>query len=329
MPSKQPRGTRSVSELPAKAQLATLERSLFVAHGHRLSRHPDVVGLGIGYRERNGRIDTDREPCLVVSVRRKQSTKGAKRIPLWFSCKDPEYGRIAARSDVVGRGVVKLQSNIVSSPSLAAGSKAGSVLGVARLGKTRFMITAGHVLAKRKHKAKITWSKGKLRGGGLCHRALVFQSAFRSAEKGPGVLDLGLVRAAELGPLGKWQMFPSGNSILPWESVARHPDIEICGRSGVRAARLARLVLTGHEDLLIAGRPYFRCILYEFKGSATKPGDSGAAVITKGGALAGIHLGIWRDKQTGARYSLCQSAGDVAQAAGRLFGPQLEIYTRQ
>lgn len=291
-------------------------------------KHPDVIGVGIGYREQAGEIDSSLEPCLVVSVRKKQGASKARLIPRWLSCTDPKLGRVAVKTDVVNMGTVKLQASIVPSPTVKAGSKTGSVFGIGHLGDSRFMLTAGHVVADRKHDSKITWKSGVLGGHGKCHRALNFQPTSDPAILSPGLLDVGLVPSSDVGPLGKWQMFPSGESVLSWQEALTQPKVVICGRSRLVPAKLARTMTTGHEDLLIKGRPYLRCLLYDFVDTATKSGDSGAAVITEGGALVGIHLGVWRDQETGKRYSICQSAGDILGAVKWLLGEKFAIYTK-
>ncbi len=198
---------------------------------------------------------------------------------------------------------------------LVDGSPSGSACCVWRDGLLDYVLTAAHVLEAAAPDAAVAWAgiDGSV-GYGQTSQSHPYWVAVAG-----GNLDAGLVTISEPGPFASSSAYPWGSPPLAWADVDQVASVMICGKYSQVYATFDRRIAAGE---LVESHRYGRLLQFRFDGATTRPGDSGAAVISlPEGMLVGMHVARHTDGDVS--YSWVVSADDILMTFGGLPGFRL------
>jgi Trypsin len=198
---------------------------------------------------------------------------------------------------------------------LIDGSPSGSACCVWRDGLLQYVLTAAHVLEHASPDAAIVWVGID---GAVGYGQLSKAHPYWAAVEG-GVQDAGLITVSELGSFASPSAYPWGSSPVAWRDAHRARSVMICGKYSQVYATFDRRLVGSNP---VQSHVYGRLLQFRFDGSTTRPGDSGAPVISlPEGTLVGMHVVHHVDGPE--QYSWVVSADDIMTTLGGLSGFRL------
>ncbi len=286
------------------------------ALGAELKDHPDVLGVGFGYKRTQGQLvrrsTHEPLPCLKVYVYRKGDLDSEeKRIPERFAFRAGEQRRIVP-TDVETVTVAESESaNLRPSPRIQGGGHFGSFAGVLRRSNQErsYLLTARHVVEDILP-AKVTWDLDSFPETGEGKGLLPLDKHYRDPNtQRMGFFDAAVVHILEKELLADSTKFAWSDEVLPWAEALQVPEVHVYGANGKRFATFDASLPTGWPvNTSLGVSHYWRLISFRFQGPTTDKGDSGAPVISHPeGKLVGIHVA----RQGGC--SLVLPAADVME----------------
>ena len=183
--------------------------------------------------------------------------------------------------------------NIIASPTVCVlGQPCGSASGVWLDGSNhKYLLTAAHVLSPFPPFSATQWVSASGETGG----GQTLDGTFNWTTTNGGLLDAGLIAIQDEGPFGSESSYPWGT---PPAASPPSGSVVICGMNGPVFA-----TFTGWEPPGVKfdgdTRPHGRLMKFSYDSGATRPGDSGGAVIAlPEGTIVGVHVGEQTKTQT-------------------------------